>query len=86
MGGRFGGIDHKLPLWPFAIARRQVHDAGAGDFERIVKQERSLTASHQLAIDFDEYLRVDGLWLHEAMTLTTVFMSPVGEGWTKILA
>jgi hypothetical protein len=34
----------------------------------------------------DEYLRVDGLWLHEAMRLTTVFMSPVGEGWTKILA
>ena len=34
----------------------------------------------------DEYLRVDGVWLHQSMRLTTVFMSPVGEGWTKILA
>jgi hypothetical protein len=34
----------------------------------------------------DEYLRVDGAWLHHAMKLTTVFMSPVGEGWTRILA
>jgi hypothetical protein len=33
----------------------------------------------------DDYLRVDGVWLHHAMKLTTVFMSPVGEGWTKIL-
>jgi SnoaL-like domain len=34
----------------------------------------------------DEYLRVDGAWLHSSMKLTTVFMAPVGEGWTKILA
>ena len=32
----------------------------------------------------DEYARVDGHWLHRSMTLTTVFMAPVGEGWTKI--
>ena len=34
----------------------------------------------------DEYQRVDGVWLHRSMRLTTVFMAPVGEGWSKILA
>jgi len=33
----------------------------------------------------DDYLLVDGHWLHRSMKLTTVFMTPVGEGWTKIL-
>jgi SnoaL-like domain len=33
----------------------------------------------------DEYARVGGTWLHRSMKLTTVFMSPVGEGWTTIL-
>jgi hypothetical protein len=34
----------------------------------------------------DEYLRVDGIWLHQSMKLTTIFMAPVEEGWSKILA
>lgn len=34
----------------------------------------------------DEYIRVDGEWLHHAMRLTTVFMAPVGEGWANIFA
>ena len=34
----------------------------------------------------DEYVRTDGVWLHRSMKLTTVFMSPVEEGWAKILA
>ena len=33
----------------------------------------------------DEYRRVDGSWFHHSMRLTTVFMSPVGEGWSRIL-
>jgi hypothetical protein len=33
----------------------------------------------------DEYARVDGAWLHRSMKLTTVFMTPVGDGWTRIL-
>jgi SnoaL-like domain len=33
----------------------------------------------------DVYAQVDRVWLHRSMKLTTVFMSPVGEGWTKIL-
>jgi hypothetical protein len=32
----------------------------------------------------DEYELTDGVWLHRSMKLTTVFMTPVGEGWTKI--
>lgn len=34
----------------------------------------------------DEYLRVDGTWLHRSMKLTTIFMAPVEQGWPKILA
>jgi hypothetical protein len=34
----------------------------------------------------DEYARVGGIWLHRVMRLTTVFMSPVTDGWSKILA
>jgi hypothetical protein len=34
----------------------------------------------------DDYQRVDGAWLHRSMRLTTVFMAPVGAGWTRILA
>ena len=33
----------------------------------------------------DEYRRVDGTWLLSAMRLTTVFMAPVGEGFTEVL-
>jgi len=31
-------------------------------------------------------VRTGGRWLHRSMTLTTVFVSPVGEGWERILA
>ena len=34
----------------------------------------------------DEYRRIGGAWLHHSMRLTTVFMSPVGEGWSRIFA
>ncbi len=33
----------------------------------------------------DTYARVDGDWLHASMTLTTVFVSPAGGGWPRIL-
>jgi hypothetical protein len=33
----------------------------------------------------DEYARIDGVWLHRSMTLTTVLMSPVADDWTNIL-
>ena len=34
----------------------------------------------------DEYLQVDGAWLHRSMRLTTVFMVPVAGGWDPVLA
>ena len=34
----------------------------------------------------DVYARVDGVWLHRSMTLTTLFVSPAGTGWPRILA
>jgi hypothetical protein len=34
----------------------------------------------------DRYVRTDGVWLHSSMKLTTLFMSPLDEGWRKILA
>lgn len=34
----------------------------------------------------DTYVRVHGAWLHATMSLSTVFISPVGEGWPHILA
>ena len=32
----------------------------------------------------DEYVLLDGVWLHRHMKLTTVFMAPVTDGWTSI--
>jgi hypothetical protein len=34
----------------------------------------------------DEYARVDGVWLHRSMVLTTVFVSRAEPGWGRILA
>jgi SnoaL-like domain len=34
----------------------------------------------------DEYSRVDGVWLHAHMSLTTVFLSRTEPGWGTILA
>ena len=34
----------------------------------------------------DVYVRTDTGWLHRSMTLTTVFVSPAGTGWPRILA
>lgn len=31
----------------------------------------------------DEYVRVDGRWLHSAMRLSVAFMAPHGRGWAK---
>ncbi len=34
----------------------------------------------------DEYVRTGSGWLHASMRLTTVFMAPVGGGWTDVFA
>ena len=32
------------------------------------------------------YIRTGDAWLQQSMKLTTLFMSPVAKGWTRILA
>jgi hypothetical protein len=34
----------------------------------------------------DRYVRLDGRWLHQSMTLTTAFMAPVSDGWGRIFS
>ncbi len=34
----------------------------------------------------DTYRRIDGVWLHQTMRLTTVFVAEAGNGWPRILA
>ena len=38
-----------------------------------------------VGVEDDAYRRVDGVWLHERMQLTTVFLAPHERGWEKIL-
>jgi len=44
------------------------------------------TARWMAGTEVDTYARIDGAWLHRSMSLTTVFVSPAGSGWPKILA
>ncbi|HEY5110275.1 MAG TPA: nuclear transport factor 2 family protein, partial [Acidimicrobiales bacterium] len=44
------------------------------------------TSLWMVGAEDDAYRRVDGVWLHESMALTTYFVSPAGEGWPRILA
>ena len=48
-------------------------------------RRRDGTSCWMCGYEEDEYVRVDGAWLHRALRLTTVFMAPVGEGWARIL-
>ena len=42
-------------------------------------------APHWMAgFEDDEYVRVNGVWLHRRMKLTSVFMAPHETGWEKI--
>ena len=34
----------------------------------------------------DSYVRIDGVWLHETMALTSFFMAPVGDGLGRIFS
>ena len=40
--------------------------------------------SWMVGFEDDEYRRVDGVWLHARMKLTTVFLAPHETGWQKI--
>lgn len=61
-------------------------DTATGSWELLSPCRRADGTSYWMSgYEDDEYARVDGIWLHRTMRLTTVFMTPVGEGWTKIL-
>ena len=47
-----------------------------------------LDGSHWWICGFedDTYRRIDGVWLHQTMRLTTVFAAEAGNGWPRILA
>jgi hypothetical protein len=60
-------------------------DAATGRWDLLSPCRRPDGTSYWMSgYEDDEYARVDDVWLHRSMTLTTVFMAPVGEGWTRI--
>jgi len=62
-----------------------VGDAASGRWDLFSPCRRADGTSYWMAgYEDDEYARVDGVWMQRAMTLTTVFMTPVGEGFTKV--
>ena len=62
-------------------------DQAAGRWELLCPCRRVGGRSYWMCgYEDDSYVRTAGGWLHRSMRLTTVFMSPVGEGWERILA
>ena len=60
-------------------------DAATGRWDLLSPCRRADGTSYWMCgVEDDRYARVNGVWLHRSMTLTTVFMSPVGEGWTTL--
>jgi hypothetical protein len=61
-------------------------DRATARWDLLAPCRRSDGTSYWMAgYEDDEYRRVDGEWLHRSMRLTTIFMSPVGDGWSRIL-
>ena len=59
--------------------------AARGRWELLSPCRRTDGGSYWMSgFEDDEYACVDGVWLHRSMKLTTVFMTPVGEGWTRV--
>ena len=62
------------------------YDTAIGTWDLLSPCRRADGSSYWMCgYEDDEYARVDGIWLHRTMRLTTVFMTPVGQGWTTIL-
>ncbi len=60
-------------------------DSATGRWDLLSPCRRADGTSYWMSgFEDDRYTLVDGAWLHRSMTLTTVFMSPVAEGWTKV--
>ncbi len=62
-------------------------DRATGRWELLSPFTRSDGTSMWMAgAEVDDYRRVGAGWLHQAMTLTTYFVSPAGESWPRILS
>jgi hypothetical protein len=62
-------------------------DRARGRWDLLCPCRRPDGASYWMCgFEDDEYARTEGIWLHRSMRLTTLFMAPVAEGWTRILA
>ena len=62
-----------------------VGDAAKARWDLLSPCRRGESESYWMCgFEDDEYQRIDGEWLHHSMKLTTVFMTPPGEGWSKI--
>jgi hypothetical protein len=60
-------------------------DSATGRWDLLSPCRRADGTSYWMCgFEDDRYALVDGIWLHRSMTLTTVFMAPVGEGWTRL--
>jgi hypothetical protein len=60
-------------------------ETGTGRWDLLSPCRRADGTSHWMSgYEDDEYACVDGVWLHRSMKLITVFMTPVGSGWTTI--
>jgi hypothetical protein len=72
------------------FVRPRIHVAGeeaTGRWELLSPCTRpDGTSLWMSGVEDDVYARVDGVWLHRSMTLTTMFVSPAGTGWPRILA
>lgn len=62
-------------------------DRATGRWDLLTPMRRADGSSWWMSgYEDDEYARVDGVWLHTSMTLTTIFLAPVGSGWDEIWA
>jgi hypothetical protein len=62
-------------------------DEAVGRWDLLAPCREAAGASYwMVGEEQDEYRRVDGVWLHHSMHLTTIAFTPVGEPWGRILA
>jgi SnoaL-like domain len=62
-------------------------DHATGTWDLLCPCQRQNGASFWMCgSETDRYVRVDGSWLHEAMTLTTFFMAPVADGFGRLFS
>ena len=49
-------------------------------------QRHDGTSFFMCGSEADSYVRIDGVWLHETMALTSFFMAPVADGFGRIFS